>query len=190
MTTFYTSDTHFGHRKIIDFCHRPYSSLEEMNEKMIVEWNEQVSNEDTVYHTGDFFFMAKHLQVKEILWSLNGKIHLISGNHDEVIREHKPLQSRFESFTNYKEIRVDKPDWFENTDSAGGVKIVMFHFPIAFWNKMHFGSIHLHGHMHGNSVGIDGRIMDIGVDTNGMKLYTETEILQKMNNRTIKHHHV
>ncbi len=35
----YTSDLHIGHKDIIGFDHRPFSSLDEMTEKIIANWN-------------------------------------------------------------------------------------------------------------------------------------------------------
>lgn len=34
-----TSDLHIGHKNIIGFDHRPFSSLDEMTEKIIANWN-------------------------------------------------------------------------------------------------------------------------------------------------------
>lgn len=36
---FYTSYLHIGHKDIIGFDHRPFSSLYEMTEKIIANWN-------------------------------------------------------------------------------------------------------------------------------------------------------
>lgn len=45
----FTSDTHFGHKNIIDYSNRPFSSVEEMNEVLINNCNERVSNDDEIY---------------------------------------------------------------------------------------------------------------------------------------------
>ena len=53
---FVTSDLHFGHTNVIEFCPETrgmFSSAEEMNEGMIEAWNKEVSNDDTVYIFGD-----------------------------------------------------------------------------------------------------------------------------------------
>ena len=42
-----TSDTHFNHKNIIEYCNRPYSSVEEMNKAIIDNWNSVVKDEDT-----------------------------------------------------------------------------------------------------------------------------------------------
>lgn len=81
MKFFTLSDTHFGHAKIIDYCNRPFSSVEEMDEAMIKNWNETVSNNDTVLHLGDFGLGNKEY-IASIVKRLNGKKILILGNHD------------------------------------------------------------------------------------------------------------
>ena len=78
-TTFVTSDTHFGHSKIIDFCQRPFSSEEEMNKAMVANWNSVVTDKDTVIHIGDVGWRSTLYWAKQ----LNGKKILILGNHDK-----------------------------------------------------------------------------------------------------------
>lgn len=78
---FFTSDSHFQHTNIIKYCNRPFSSVEEMNEKLIQYWNETVSDDYIVFHLGDFAFCGP-TKVREIKEQLNGKIILIKGNHD------------------------------------------------------------------------------------------------------------
>lgn len=79
--TWFTSDTHFGHKNILEFEReaRPFKCLEEMHEVMIDRWNRVVLNCDTVYHLGDFAFGRANLKIAE---RLNGKKILIMGNHD------------------------------------------------------------------------------------------------------------
>lgn len=78
---FITSDTHFFHTNIIQYCNRPWATVEEMNEGLIERWNSVVGKEDTVIHLGDFGFGGK-TRIKGIFDRLNGKIDLIMGNHD------------------------------------------------------------------------------------------------------------
>jgi calcineurin-like phosphoesterase family protein len=54
MAIFFTSDHHFGHENIIRYCNRPFTSVQQMNEIMILRWNGAVLPEDEVYYLGDF----------------------------------------------------------------------------------------------------------------------------------------
>ena len=45
---YYISDLHFGHANIIKLCNRPFSDVNEMNEALIANWNNKVTNGDTV----------------------------------------------------------------------------------------------------------------------------------------------
>ena len=75
------SDTHFGHAKVIDLCNRPYKTLEEMEEDLILKWNNTVAKHDKVFHLGDFGFGSKE-RISAIVSRLHGRISLIRGNHD------------------------------------------------------------------------------------------------------------
>lgn len=79
--TFFTSDTHFGHANIIRLCNRPFKDVEEMNEKLVENWNRVVPEDGTVFHLGDFAFGGSALW-NSIIPRLNGQIYLIIGNHD------------------------------------------------------------------------------------------------------------
>ncbi len=78
---FFTSDTHFDHRKIIEFCGRPFESVEHMNAEMVRRWNAVVSISDTVTHLGDFA-LTSATRVAEIRSQLAGEIVIVVGNHD------------------------------------------------------------------------------------------------------------
>ena len=53
MTTYYTSDPHFGHLNIIRFCDRPFPGVPAMNARLVELWNETVTDDDTVWVLGD-----------------------------------------------------------------------------------------------------------------------------------------
>jgi len=76
----FSADTHYGHKRIIEYCDRPFSSIDEMDRELIDNWNDTVAAEDEVYFLGDFSLDFK--RVKQVLPLLSGKIHLIAGNHD------------------------------------------------------------------------------------------------------------
>ena len=78
---FYIADLHFSHFNCLRFDNRPFSTIEEMDEALINNWNSVVSDEDTVYILGDMFWCKVDKSI-EILKQLNGKKRLIKGNHD------------------------------------------------------------------------------------------------------------
>lgn len=50
---FYTSDLHLGHANVIKFDNRPFANVDEMDQCIIIRWNERVSDDDTVFILGD-----------------------------------------------------------------------------------------------------------------------------------------
>ena len=127
---YFISDMHFYHKNIIEFVDRPFSSIEDMNNKMIENWNSVVKNDDTIYHLGDFSMKGNKEDVKDLISKLNGNIVFIKGNHDK--------------FGQYRYIEADIVD----NDTGNIIPLVMFHYPIQSWNKQFYGSIHIHGHIH------------------------------------------
>jgi calcineurin-like phosphoesterase family protein len=77
-----TADHHFFHNIIIKYCNRPFSGINEMNKIMIQRWNEKIKPNDEVIHLGDMFCGYKPSGYSWVSNQLNGKKHLIRGNHD------------------------------------------------------------------------------------------------------------
>ena len=82
MKTFFISDTHFSHSRMIENGWRSFNSTAEMNEYIIKQWNSVVSENDTVYHLGDICICRWKDYQKDIESQLNGNIIYIKGNHD------------------------------------------------------------------------------------------------------------
>jgi len=88
MNIFFTSDHHFGHANIIKFepLNRVdarggmFETVEQMDEFLILRWNEVVGVNDLVYHLGDASYKRETLRA--VLPRLNGRKILICGNHD------------------------------------------------------------------------------------------------------------
>lgn len=165
-TIFFTSDTHFYHYNSIKHNNRPYSGVEEMNQALIDNWNNKVKPEDIVYHLGDFCWKGLS-HAKEILSQLKGKVTLITGNHDK----ESIGGAGFHEVTPYK---VIKP---------GNTYLVLFHFPIQYWDRRHYGSIHLHGHSHGTADNSNMLRMDVGVDCNNYSPVSLEEVMDKVKNK-------
>lgn len=110
MAEFITSDLHLSHNNIWkpDYASRPVSSTEEMNEMLISNWNEVVSQNDTVYVLGDVC-MGKIAESLPLCELLQGHKVLVFGNHDRMFRPKNDNQFHkwmteysqyFESITN------------------------------------------------------------------------------------------
>lgn len=164
---FFTADTHFGHRGIIEHCNRPFATTEEMDNTLIANWNSLVGSDDDVWHLGDFAW-SKHA---EYLARLNGNIRLVLGNHDKMSAAAKACFTKTcELFTGRVSGNRDLPKFF------------LFHYPMVSWPSKSFhhdagGTIHLYGHVHGRYTREGEPSMDVGVDTHNFFPYTMEEVL-------------
>lgn len=165
MQIWFTADHHLGHFNIISHCQRPFQNLEEMDETLVANWNARVGKKDLVYHLGDIVFRSSQ-HPQKYLDRLNGKIHLIRGNHDKdgVL---KKCASHFSAVDDLKTIKIN------------GQKIVLCHYAMRVWDCSHWGSWHLYGHSHGQLPGV-GFSFDVGVDCHNFQLWSYEEIVEKM----------
>lgn len=130
---FYISDWHYGHKNVLGFDNRPFTSIEQMNEELIRRWNSVVSAGDLVYILGDMFWCTPKIATP-IMEQLNGQKILIKGNHD---RWH---DSKFDKLF----VKID--EYMEIEDE--GRNVVLCHYPIPCFKNHFYGWIHLYGHVH------------------------------------------
>jgi calcineurin-like phosphoesterase family protein len=164
MTVWYSADHHFFHEKIIKLAHRPFSSMEEMHEKMIANHNALVAPDDEHYILGDFIFGGTVEKARSILSRLNGIHHLVVGNHDARGIER---MSEWRSTGQIVEIR------------DGGRHVVLCHYPMVAWPGSYGGSIHLYGHVH-DRLPADAQSTDVGVDAWDFRPVTLDQALRRM----------
>lgn len=138
---FFTSDCHFCHSNVIKYDGRPFNDVEEMNERLITNWNSVVGDKDIVFYLGDLSFDRSSGETERIVNELNGTIHFILGNHDNE-KDIRKL-NRFETISDYVNLSILDLD---NPRKKQG--IMMMHYPILSWDKAHHGDWHLHGHCH------------------------------------------
>lgn len=136
-TIFFTSDTHFGHKNVIQYSGRPFQDVDEMNEEIVKRWNEVVKPEDVVYHLGDVCLGVKGIgkieYCKQIVPRLNGHKRLILGNHDCLTNMYRYVDAGFEKV-------YDKPIMFDNF-------FILSHEPLEFVPD---GWVNIYGHVHGD----------------------------------------
>ena len=164
----FTSDTHWAHKNVIQFCNRPFSTIEEHDAKLIENWNSVVQKDDIVFHLGDFCFGGSSVW-KYYRECLNGRIVLIKGNHDL-----KNLQE-----SNIRLFEAVLPQLYINID---GRNVYLNHFPFLCFAHDNVEaykdsySIQAFGHIHtrSNMTGYDAyrtnylypTQYDVGVDNN------------------------
>ena len=150
MTNFLISDTHFGHSGIINLCKRPFADVKEMDEAMVAAWNGVVRKGDTVIHLGDFAHHIEDGRLQKLFARLNGRKHLIIGNHDNAATKSLPWESQRDLA-------------FASIDSQN---VVLCHYAMRTWPRIRKGALHLFGHSHGRLPG-NVQSADIGVDVLG-----------------------
>lgn len=128
------SDTHFKHANILKFLladgsrMRPFSSVEEMDEFMIQEWNKIVRPQDKVYHFGDVAMARDGIAQ---VGRCNGHKRLVRGNHDSYPDKY---------YTPY----------FEAIYGTRVIDGLLFsHIPVHPESLRH-GTTNVHGHVHNN----------------------------------------
>ena len=81
------SDLHLDHDNIIDYCDRPFGSVEEMNETLVEHWNAIIDSTDEVLYGGDLTIRSSAAALLDWLDELNGEIVFLLGNHDGTVLE-------------------------------------------------------------------------------------------------------
>jgi len=174
---YFITDHHFGHANIIEFCERPFTDVDQMDAVLIRRWNTKVAPDDQVYHLGDFTLGE---DAESYFKQLNGRIRIlgISWHHDRRWLPRRNILSPdmkvsnltvgiypFLATANGHPIEVLPPMHVIEMDIGEKYPhaIVLCHYPLAEWDRKHYGAWHLHGHSHGKYRG-NGLIMDIGVD--------------------------
>lgn len=148
---FFTADFHLSHKNIINYCNRPFSSVEEMNKTILDNFFTTVGDKSFVYFLGDlsfrkddFIHFIDEIQKRDI------RLIFIKGNHD-------PSKISFFNFGiepyDFLEIKIED------------ISITLCHYAMRTWNKSHYGAWNLHGHSHGTLTPFPHQY-DVGVDNN------------------------
>jgi calcineurin-like phosphoesterase family protein len=170
---FFTSDTHYNHANICSATTkwnnpttiREFKSLEYMNAHLVGNINEMVGQDDVLFHLGDWSFggfeSIEHFRNQIVCKN----VHIVTGNHDHHIVK-----------------------WSNGHAGNDEQRFTLMHFPIASWDNMARGAIHLHGHVHFNPnkrIGM-GKMMDVGCDGNGLYPIELKDVLRLMREQPIK----
>lgn len=203
MTIFFTSDLHFSHRNVIEYCQRPFKDIDEMNEAIVSQWNSQVKTEDIVYVLGDFSLNPNAMSL--FFPRLNGSKVLVAGNHDQVINFYKAsptYSSKSDRKAAKNHARYLSEGWKEihqelrvtlktGPNLEDSIEVLLAHLPYATKESLEYddryleskpidyGLVLLHGHLHAKYQKM-GKMIDVGWDVE-QRLFTEEDIVKIIN---------
>lgn len=129
-TICFIGDTHFDHGNIINYCDRPFRSVEEMNRALVKKWNALVAPGDTVYFLGDWSFGRGARSPQYWARKLTGRIVSVRGSHDNGVEGVRFERYKVLHYKGYSFLIIHDPDE-KPTDWQGWV---------------------IHGHKHNNDL--------------------------------------
>lgn len=194
----FTADTHYGHKNICygtsewvdkEQSTRPFKTLDHMNDHIVNNINALVGPDDYLFHLGDWSFGGIENVVKFREMIVCPNIFLILGNHDQHIKNNKKingvgLRDMFLGVEKYMHLDLRVRYGKERTDKHN---FILSHYPIASWENMNRGWIHLHGHTHlpSHLCLAEGKAMDVGIDGNEGRPYPLHGITTMMISRPV-----
>lgn len=149
-----SSDLHFNHNKEFVWKERGFSSVEEMNEIIVDNFNSILTDDDHLYLLGDCCMGLNDISMP-YLKHIKGHKHLIIGNHDTVAR-----------ITEYQNRNI-----FESIEFGDRIKyhktyFILSHYPMLVGNASNEKVWNLHGHTHQkHKFGSVPQCYHVGVDS-------------------------
>lgn len=171
-----TSDLHFCHDREFIYADRGFDSIQEHDETAVKIWNGIIGDDDEVYLLGDVMLMDTEKGM-EYLKQLNGKIHVIIGNHDsgDKIKRYLEMDNIVE---------VVAAAYLK----VGKVKFLLSHYPTIIaqdkFESVRPAVINLFGHTHQkeNYFITNGKInpfmYHVGMDSHNMKPMLIEDIIE------------
>lgn len=189
---YFTSDLHLGHRNVIKFCDRPFRDVYEMDQTLIKNWNETVSQNDYIFNLGDLAFFKNQPDNKALIEKLNGKKYFILGNHCsrkqfDLCKDQLNLLSDICTLW----VFIDKND--QRFPNKKFYEIILCHYPLLCYSHSQNGTYNFFGHIHSrkNQPMIEFnkplqfphmRYMDVGTDRHDYKPVSLQQILNEIKN--------
>ena len=174
--TFFSSDHHLFHTRIVnDMGRKQFSSIQEHNEYIIDRHNSVVSPNDVCKFLGDFILELQDLSlIEETIAKFNGVKHLILGNHD--------TPARIKEYVKFfdKVMAYDTAGYKDNRKAD----IIVSHVPVHPCNLTERFKYNVHGHLHEYFVPDDPRYMCVSLEQIDFTPISLEEVLEKFNNET------
>ena len=165
---YYTADLHLHYAPLL--AGRPFATVADMDEALIRNWNNVVTEADTVYLVGDVGYNGGYVPL-DALRRLKGHKHLIRGNHDTGFEDAVRLYECFETVTDFNEI------------DDGDSHVILCHYPILYRKRGYM----IHGHLHhGRGAEFEmlrqlPKVLNAGVDVNFYRPVALAQLIE--NNR-------
>jgi len=182
---YFTSDLHLGHVNILkpEYCDRPWPDVLAMDEGLIAAYNSVVKPDDEVIIIGDLA-MGDKGRIPWLVSRLNGKKHIVLGNHD--LDKHGKVRPQIElaGFVSIvTEMKLEED----------GKKLYIHHEPNPDWKtEWPEADYHLCGHVHQSFTRArfddstkkfepdpSGLIINVGVDVSGYKPMTFAQLFER-----------
>jgi calcineurin-like phosphoesterase family protein len=136
------ADTHFGHKKVVEF--RPWPTVEEHDRELVERWNATVKKDDTVWHLGDVCLGGRDKLT--VMASLNGRKKLVLGNHDSYPRD---------CYTPHFAKILGAAEWHD---------CILTHVPVHPCQLATRYRLNVHGHMHAAKIEGDDRYRCVSME--------------------------
>ena len=174
---FFTSDLHFSHKLMVE--ERGFTDADQMNTSIIQSINNVVRPDDDLFIIGDLSF-TNFENTEKILLSMQGRKHLILGNHDN-LKFIKKLSHHFIWIKDRYMLKVKDEDV-----NGGNQKLFLDHYPMLTWPEAHHRVWQVHGHCHNSLDSIyESTRIDCGYDVWRRPIAYE-DIKRYMSTRTYK----
>lgn len=171
----FTADLHFDRKGKFTF-ERGFNHRLEMSEFLLDRLNSTVGVRDELYIVGDYTHEDDPVYWRNRIRCRN--VRVVVGNHDASVTKLKAAVGE----SNVRERMFIK---------VRGQYTVLDHYPGAFWDQSHNGSMLLYGHTHRRReqtldwIWPDRRSMDIGVDNafdllGDWRPFTEDEVYERL----------
>jgi len=161
------SDQHINHNNIIKYTNRPFNNVIDMNETMLKNAIDKVSDDDWLLFGGDVCIYYSDY-IKEWIHNCPGRKLLILGNHDKNI------------ITKWREIGFEAcaPCFYHTLSKERSKKSILWtHYPLSS-DAIDNDFINIHGHIHEKT--LDFPRINISVEQQNMSPINLNNILNKI----------
>lgn len=176
MAIWVASDLHLGHDRQFLWGPRGFQSSLEHDEAVVRNWNAVVESEDDVYVLGDIM-LGDNAHGAEYFSRLNGRIHLVRGNHDSDVR--------------WNQVYPELPNVVEMCGLAHMLRYRKYHFVLTHWPMMtgnlekeslHQCTLNLFGHTHSKNKFYEDRpyMYNVALDANNNTPVLLDDIIERM----------